>query len=38
MEVLVQAGVPIDRPDDYFAEMLKTDEQMKKIKARLMKQ
>ena len=38
MEVLVQAKVPIDRPDDYFAEMLKSDEQMKKIKARIMKQ
>ena len=32
MGILVQAKVPIDRPDDYFAEMLKTDEQMKKVK------
>lgn len=38
MEVLVQAKVPIDRPDDYFAEMLKTDEHMKKVKSRLLKQ
>jgi len=29
MTVCVQAGVPIDRPDDYFAEMLKSDDHMK---------
>ena len=38
MEICVQAKIPIDRPDDYFAEMLKTDEQMKKVKQRIMKQ
>jgi len=38
MGVLVQAKVPIDRPDDYFAEMLKSDEHMKKVKSRLLKQ
>lgn len=38
MEILVQAKVPISRPDDYFAEMLKTDEHMAKVKGRLMKQ
>lgn len=32
MEILVQAKVPIERPDDFFAEMLKTDDQMKKVK------
>jgi|TARA_B110001450_G_C17617997_1_gene480037 rRNA-processing protein EBP2 len=26
MEILVQAKIPIERPDDFFAEMLKTDE------------
>jgi len=26
MEILVQAKVPIERPDDFFAEMLKTDD------------
>lgn len=25
MEILVQSKVPISRPDDFFAEMLKTD-------------
>lgn len=25
MEILIQAKVPISRPDDFFAEMLKTD-------------
>ena len=38
MDILVQAKVPIERPDDFFAEMLKTDEQMKKVKQRIMKQ
>lgn len=38
MEILLQAKVPISRPDDFFAEMLKTDEQMAKIKSRLLKQ
>jgi len=38
MSVCVQAKVPIERPDDFFAEMIKTDAQMAKIKSRLMKQ
>jgi rRNA-processing protein EBP2 len=38
MEVCVQANVPIDRPDDYFAEMIKTDDHMKLVKGRLLKQ
>jgi len=38
MTILVQAKVPISRPDDFFAEMLKDDEHMKKVKANLLKQ
>jgi rRNA-processing protein EBP2 len=38
MEILVQAKVPISRPDDFFAEMLKTDEHMAKVKSRLLQQ
>jgi rRNA-processing protein EBP2 len=38
MEILIQAKVPISRPDDFFAEMLKTDEHMAKIKSRLIQQ
>jgi len=30
--------VPISRPDDFFAEMLKTDEHMAKVKSRLLRQ
>lgn len=26
MDILVQAKVPIERPDDFFAEMLKSDD------------
>jgi len=37
MEVCVQAKVPIDRPDDFFAEMIKSDEHMKLVKGRLLK-
>jgi rRNA-processing protein EBP2 len=36
MEILVQAKIPISRPDDFFAEMLKTDEHMAKVKSRLL--
>jgi rRNA-processing protein EBP2 len=36
MEILVQAKVPISRPDDFFAEMLKSDEHMAKVKSRLL--
>jgi len=38
MRILVQAQVPISRPDDFFAEMLKTDEHMLKVKGNLLKQ
>ena len=38
MEILVQARVPISRPDDFFAEMLKSDAQMAKVKSRLLQQ
>jgi len=37
MEILVQAKIPISRPDDFFAEMLKSDEHMAKVKSRLLK-
>lgn len=30
--------MPISRPDDFFAEMLKTDEHMAKVKSRLLRQ
>lgn len=33
---LHELNVPTKRPDDYFAEMAKTDEQMQKIRANLM--
>jgi rRNA-processing protein EBP2 len=32
MEILVQAKVPIERPMDFLAEMLKSDEHMLKVK------
>lgn len=38
MEILIQAKVPISRPDDFFAEMLKSDEHMAKVKKRLVEQ
>lgn len=38
MEILVQAKVPISRPDDFFAEMLKSDDHMAKVKSRLLQQ
>lgn len=28
---LEELGVPIHRPDDYFAEMVKTDDHMRKV-------
>ncbi|KAI9315404.1 eukaryotic rRNA processing protein EBP2-domain-containing protein [Dichotomocladium elegans] len=34
-EKVLKAGVPFTRPDDYFAEMLKSDEHMAKIRQRL---
>ena len=38
MEILVQAKIPISRPDDFFAEMIKSDEHMAKVKSRLVQQ
>lgn len=38
MKILVQSGVPISRPDDFLAEMLKTDDHMRSVKSRLLKQ
>lgn len=38
MKILVQAKVPISRPDDFLAEMVKTDEHMLRVKGRLLKQ
>lgn len=38
MEILVQSQIPISRPDDFFAEMLKSDQQMAKVKSRLLSQ
>jgi rRNA-processing protein EBP2 len=38
MEICVQAKVPIDRPEDFFAEMIKSDDHMKQVKSRLLKQ
>lgn len=34
----MQAKIPISRPDDFFAEMLKSDEHMAKVKSRLLQQ
>ena len=31
-------GIPYHRPDDYYAEMVKTDEHMKKVKGVLLKE
>lgn len=38
MRFLIQSKVPIARPDDFFAEMLKSDSHMKNIKSRLLAQ
>ncbi len=38
MRFLIQSRVPIARPDDFLAEMLKSDDQMAAIKQRLLKQ
>lgn len=35
-ELVKKAGVDFSRPDDYFAEMLKSDEHMAKIRQRLL--
>ena len=38
MRILVQSKVPISRPDDFLAEMLKSDDHMRSVKSRLLKQ
>ena len=38
MKFLIQSRVPIARPDDFLAEMLKSDKHMLDIKQRLLKQ
>ena len=38
MRFLIQAKVPIARPDEFLAEMLKSDEQMDAVEQRLLKQ
>ena len=38
MEFLVQSRVPISRPDDFLAEMLKSDSHMAGVKSRLLRQ
>ena len=38
MQFLIQSKVPISRPDDFFAEMLKSDQHMSNVKSRLLKQ
>ena len=38
MQFLVQSNVPISRPDDFFAEMLKTDSHMADVKSRILRQ
>ena len=38
MQFLVQSKVPISRPDDFFAEMYKSDTHMNNIKSRILKQ
>ncbi|KAF9978126.1 rRNA-processing protein and EBNA1-binding protein ebp2 [Actinomortierella ambigua] len=35
-ELLKKEGIPFERPDDYFAEMVKSDEHMAKIRQRLL--
>ena len=37
MQFLVQSNVPISRPDDFLAEMLKSDIHMANVKGRLLK-
>ncbi len=38
LERLHEAGVPVERPQDYFAEMVKSDQHMEFIRSRLAKQ
>lgn len=34
-ELLLEAGIPFSRPNDYFAEMVKTDEHMGKVRKKM---
>ena len=34
---MTRLGIPYLRPDDYFAEMLKSDQHMGKVKARMIR-
>ena len=38
MKILLQSKVKIGRPNDYFAEMFKPDDHMRKVKAKILKQ
>lgn len=38
MKILLQANVKIGRPNDYFAEMFKPDDHMRKVKSKILKQ
>ena len=38
VEYLLQSGVKIGRPDDFFAEMYKNDLQMKRVKNQIVSQ
>jgi len=38
MKVLIQANMPISRPDDFLAEMLKSDKHMVNVKSRFLQQ
>ncbi len=38
MEIIFQSKIPISRPDDFFAEMIKSDQHMAKVKSRLLAQ
>ena len=37
-EKIISAGIPFTRPDDYFAEMVKSDDHMQKVKQRLLEE
>lgn len=36
--ILVNSGIPFTRPDDYFAEMVKSDEHMEKLRQKIIKE
>ena len=35
-DMIVASGTPFARPDDYFAEMIKTDDHMQRVRARVL--